>query len=90
MKVDWSRLILAVALFFFGYVLLQYLPLLPKASVAMDDLHYLRTKADTYDKTANDVKTSIDGMNVEIQKIAKQFWFLKEDAKRRGQPWPNQ
>lgn len=87
---NWFRGLLILSILFLSIVLLQYVPLIPKAIILMDDIHVLREKSTGWEKSLTEGKTALVNIDTSIKRIEKQFWFLKEDAKRRGQPWPDQ
>lgn len=80
---NWTRTIIIVLLGFIGYTLLEYAPLIPKAMVFMDDVHRIREKSAELQHTAEGIQTS-------LEKLEKKFSFFKQEAERKGQPWPTQ
>jgi hypothetical protein len=67
---DWLRLGNVIACGALAYALLQYAPLVPKASTALDDFHALRLQAEGW-------KASIDGIRAVLEKPR---WFGDENG----------
>lgn len=73
--------VIIVLLIILIIVLRDYAVLVPKAVVFMNDVHFIRSKADEWNAQATDIKQT-------LKNIESKFSFLKEDYERRGQPWP--
>lgn len=57
---DWLRLALVIAVGALAYAMLQYAPLVPKASTALDDFHALRLQAEGWKTTLDGIRTVLD------------------------------